>query len=103
MINKYILQDKIPVLETDLKKWSDWFENTDRMVAEDVIREFGIGTYFLGLDRGWHGAIELFETVVLDENNEVLYQRTYSNWVDAETGHYEMVQFYLKQSPQNIN
>lgn len=71
--DKYILNEAgEPVLEPDLLKWAEWFENFDnRALANDNI--FGwarVSTVFLGLDhRFGDGPPVLWETMIFPAND----------------------------------
>jgi len=73
VIQRYILNDEHePVVETDLIKWAEWFEDVEnRRVAWDVTtnnpdgNDDYVSTVFLGLDHNFFGGPPiLFETLV---------------------------------------
>ena len=88
-MNHYILKDKEPV-EVDLMGWAKWFESADRKVAKDMIGKVEVSTVFLGLDHGYNGRIELFETMIFGgKHNDEMWR--YATWDEAETGHSDAV------------
>lgn len=88
MSDKYILKDKVAVLEPDLLTWAKWFESTEnRIVRKCQIGDSEVSTVFLGIDHAFGGGQPLlFETMVfggpLDEE-----QRRCSTWEEAEAMH----------------
>ena len=87
-IGKYILKGKMPVEETDLLKWANWFETAERHVADDMVGKTRVSTVFLGIDHNLFGTgkIILFETMIFGgKHND--YQERYSTWEEAEKGH----------------
>lgn len=55
----YILVDKVPVEEPDLRKWGEWMVGTGPVVA----RTEQVSTLFLGMDA--NGTGDMFETLIL--------------------------------------
>ncbi|MEE8607179.1 MAG: hypothetical protein V3S55_06230 [Nitrospiraceae bacterium] len=91
MSDKYILEDKKPVLEPDLLAWGRWFETADRHVAKTDVGEVHVSTVFLALDHNWgDGPPLLFETLVFGGALAERMNR-YSTWDEAEAGHAAMV------------
>lgn len=96
---KYLLQGhKVICVEGNLLAWAEWYENADRRVAQDILRdgtdEIRISTVFLGVDHNFNDDDHvpmLFETMVfgghLDETINI-----YPTWIDAEEGHKQMVE-----------
>lgn len=88
MTGKYILdKDSKPVLEPDILKWGQWFENSNRTVAKYEGEGYSVSTVFLGLDHQFgDGPPLVFETMIfggpLDQ-----YQERYCTWAEAEAGH----------------
>lgn len=92
MSAKYILKDGEPVEEPDLLKWAAWYEEigTGRQLARDEIGGATVSTVFLGLDHGWGGIVQLWETMVFGgalEGEQVRYAAR----AEALAGHAEMV------------
>jgi hypothetical protein len=86
---KYILENKKPVVEEDLAKWSRWFEDPDNCrVAETKIGYIRISTVFLGIDHNFDSSGEpvLFETMIFGGKFH-LEQARYCSWEEAEQGH----------------
>ena len=81
---KYILEGKRVVEETNLIKWAEWFETTDRHVADDTIGKVRVSTAFLGLDHNLFGGKPLlFETMIFGgKHND--YQERYTTWEKAK-------------------
>ena len=87
MTDKYILDGKTAVRESDLMKWGAWMETNSRTVRKDAIGEARVSTVFLGLDHDFGGGPPLlFETMVfggpLDQE-----QARCSTWEAAEKMH----------------
>lgn len=103
--DKYILDGKTPVLEPNIYKWGKWYQNANRVVAQDTVGEQFISTVFLGIDHSWHGEKpELFETMIFDEDgNSMGYQERSSTWEEAEKKHYEIVKYLLTLNPEVVN
>ncbi len=89
----YILEDHIPVIEPDLIKWANWFQQAKRHVAKTQISpEIKVSTVFLGLDHSFgDGPPLLFETMIFGGELDNEMDR-YTNWEEAEKGHKQMVE-----------
>jgi hypothetical protein len=114
MNGRYILIGQTPVPCEDLFEWGRWMQNADRVVLSTTVGEWRVSTVFLGLDHqlGDGGPPILFETMIfltaaerrpnesLDDlfrrirpleeaaDQELVgYQRRYSDWIAAESGH----------------
>jgi len=75
------------VVEPDLLKWAEWFETAKRQLANDVLPDgVRISTVFLGLDHGWGGAPELWETMIFGGAHDQ-YQARYGTREEALAGH----------------
>lgn len=91
MLKNYILDGKIPIIETDILKWGKWFESSDRIVKKTKFNDISISTVFLGIDHQYFaGPPLLFETMVFGGELNMECTR-YSTWEQAEKGHDEMV------------
>jgi hypothetical protein len=92
MIDKYILQDRVPVACDDVEKWGAWFEQADRRVAgTDLGGGVRVSTIFMGLDHSFgSGPPLLFETMIFGGNLDQDTNR-YATWKEAEAGHARMV------------
>lgn len=70
VMDKYILEGKIPVPAKNLLEWALWIEegHEQRVVAQETIGKYWVSTVFLGLDHrfGDSGPPLLFETMVFD-------------------------------------
>jgi hypothetical protein len=87
MNDKYILNDKIPMLVGDLLEWARWMNAADRHVNIDLIGNTRISTVFLGLDHGFGGNVPvLFETMIFGGPHDG-YQERCSTWEEAEIQH----------------
>jgi len=91
LAGRYVLKDKVPVLEPDLLKWARAFED---FKARRVDRtEFPNGTYvstvFLGLDHQFlDGPPLLFETMIFnDDSGRESYCDRCSTWDEAVEMH----------------
>ncbi len=93
MTDKYILEGKTPVPESDLMTWATWLETADRQVSKDEKDEVKVSTVFLGLDHrfGGDGPPILFETMVFGGQHDQ-DQKRYCTWEEAEEGHRRMVE-----------
>lgn len=73
MNDKYILRpDGIAIPEPDLIAWAIWFEDSNRVVRQDVVGTVLISTVFLGLDHNFtgQGPPLLFETMVFRKDGD---------------------------------
>ena len=83
----YILKDKIPVVEPDLNKWGSWMAQRDkRRIDKTMIGDIKISTVFLGIDHGYDGRVELFETMIFGGNHDQYCDR-YATWTQSKKGH----------------
>jgi hypothetical protein len=73
----YVLRGKRVVLEPNYLRWSMWFDQTDRVVAQTPIEGGEVGTVFIGLvaDRPREGPPLVFETIVRQGEKTTL-----TNW-----------------------
>jgi hypothetical protein len=90
--DKYILIDKIPIVEPNLYKWAAWYETANRRVASTPKGEYWISTVFLALDHSWSidGKARpiLFETMVFKGNDMGgIYQERCSTYDEAIAMH----------------
>lgn len=87
MSDKYVLNGKSPVMESDLMKWAKWFETADRHVAKTQVGDVTISTVFLGVDHNFLGKDPiLFETMIFGGTHDGDGER-YHTWEEAEDGH----------------
>lgn len=104
MSGKYILDGETPVLEPDIVKWGEWFENADRHIELTKCENFNVSTVFLGLDHSFGGEQPvLFETMVFKKSDwdggEGLPEEDcerYSTIEEAWAGHAAMVEKWSK-------
>ena len=97
-IGKYILDGHKPVLCDDIMTWGRWFETADRQVRDTARDDVRVSTVFLGLDHGFGGKPELFETMVFVNGASVDCER-YCTWDEAEAGHERWVMKVFKATP----
>jgi hypothetical protein len=98
-MEKYILdQNGDPVPEPDLMKWAEWFERTDRHLAEDNLANgVQVSTVFLGVDHAWvheNSQPVLWETMIFGGEHDQ-YQRRYTSKKDAAEGHAHAIRLAL--------
>jgi len=90
---KYILINKKPIQETDLMKWAEWYEksNKERIVKQEDIDKVRISTVFLGIDYSFlfKEPPLLFETMIFGGKLNQKQDR-YSTWDEAIEGHEKM-------------
>lgn len=90
ILGRYILDGKTPVRCDDLLQWAQWYQTTDRHVAEDHLGDIHVSTVFLGLDHQWgDGPPLLFETMIFGGRHNQKYQRRCSTWDEAVAQHAE--------------
>lgn len=82
----------------DLLEWGKWFEENDRVVAQDYAGVFKISTVFLGLDHGWDGPPVLWETMIFNDPIEREHQQRYTSWEDAVDGHWDAVKWCTNET-----
>lgn len=89
MIDKYVLDGRVPRKEPDSRKWALWFETADRRVASDSIGSMRISTVFLGIDHSFGGGSPLlFETMIFGGPESVDgFADRCSTWESAEAMH----------------
>lgn len=93
MIDKWILDaDLRPVPCGDLLRWAQWFEHSDRHVAETRLGRVRISTVFLGLNHQWQPGGEplLYETMIFGGARDGEIDR-YATWNEAMAGHAQRV------------
>lgn len=89
-MKQYIL-DRLgnPVEEPDIKKWGEWFQNTEARVVgfNRLPGDIKVSTVFLGLDHSWDGGPPvLWETMIFGGEHDS-YQDRYTTRDDAIAGH----------------
>ena len=83
----YILKGKIPRIEPDLFKCGSWMEQRDkRRIDKTMVGDVKISTVFLGIDHGYDGRVELFETMIFGGNHDQYCDR-YATWTQSKKGH----------------
>ena len=95
--HKYILVDRVPVVEPDTLKWGRWFEDIDnrRVDLTAVENDEIVSTVFLGANhRFGEGEPLLFETLITGGKYDQHMFR-YSTWGQARQGHERIVQALL--------
>ncbi len=83
-----ILKDKKVVMVRDVMDWA--MSKVDRRVAKTYVGDVYISTVFLGMDHGFGGRPQWFETMVFGGTMDGEQQR-YETYEDAEAGHLLMV------------
>lgn len=86
----YILVGQTPVPEPDPVRFSIWFEEADRQVAEDRIGPYWVTTIFLGLDHQLRPGRPplLFETMIFGiKDDDIGYCSRCTTWLEAEKMH----------------
>lgn len=96
MSGKYILTEAgEAVLEPDIRKWAQWFENSgQRRAVEQTTLPGGtlISTVFLAVDHGFAGGLPvLWETLIFGGPLDGAMDR-YTSREDAEAGHKHYVE-----------
>lgn len=92
-----ILKGKEIVLEPNVRKWAEWFEDDARRVARTELPDGTlISTVFLGLDHGFGGEPAWFETMVFTKESQwsEVDMARYATYDEAEKGHEAMVAKY---------
>jgi len=91
-------QNRAVVVE-DLLEWGKWFQENDRVLAQDNVPPFRVSTVFLGLDHGWDdGPPLLWETMIFNDPIEGEHQQRYSYWEDAVDGHWDAVKWCTNEA-----
>ena len=91
MLRLYILEGTQPVPIEDLMEWGVWYEKAERRVAFSRHSSgVEVSTAFLGIDHGFMGDVQLFETAVFDDYGCEIVNR-YATWDEAYLGHVEIV------------
>ena len=98
MSDTYILKGHKPVKCDDLMWWAWWFQTADRQVRDSMQGDVRVSTVFLGLDHGFGGRRELFETMVFINGSGGDCER-YATWDEAEAGHARWVKQVFKPTP----
>jgi len=88
MLDKYILEGKIPKLVEDVLEWGLALEVIDRCVAKtELPNKVTVSTVFLALDHAFDGGEPiLFETMIFGGEHDD-FQERYHTWEEAEEGH----------------
>ena len=86
MSDRYILDGKAVIECNDIIQWARWYESADRKVAKTKIGKVHVSTIFLGLNHGYLGGLELFETMIFGGELDQECWR-YATWDEAEKGH----------------
>jgi hypothetical protein len=94
----YILKGHEPVPCPDIVWWGFWYETADRQVRDTARDDVRVSTVFLGIDHGFGGRRELFETMLFVNGSSEDCER-YSTWDEAEAGHERWVKQVFKATP----
>lgn len=90
MSEHFILDENHNHIQVPLIKWAQWFENADRHVGNDRLKEVNevhVSTVFLGIDHSFGGDKPLlYETMIFGGKLDQQMER-YSTWAEAEEGH----------------
>ena len=88
MSDYYILKNGEPVKCANVIAWGRWFEGADdeRRIAATEIGDVRVSTIFLGLDHGYGGTVQLYETMIFGGDHDG-YQERYATRAEAEAGH----------------
>lgn len=103
----YILDGHEPVPMYDIVEWAKWTEQSyrdgSRIVMQTTLpNKIRISTVFLGLDHAFGSGLPLlFESMIFGGKNDEVMQR-YSTWDEAQEGHDNAVNYYLKKI-ENLN
>jgi hypothetical protein len=98
MSHMYVLDGHQPVPEPDVIAWGRWYESADRHVGDTARDEVRVSTVFLGLDHGFGGRRELFETMLFVNGADAGVER-YATWDEAEAGHKRWVMRVFTATP----
>lgn len=100
----WILNGRTPVPADSMREFAEFMNDpTKRRVLETRIQDVKVSTIFLGLDHGFGGTPQLFESMVFDERRKPTGGRLsgncrrYATWNDAEWGHRELVDQVKRQ------
>jgi len=104
-MHKYWIMDKLgQPIQVSMREWAEWFESSDRIVAQTRLGDIFISTVFLGMDHGFGRSSVpiLFETMVFPENNLSIEEGGYvesecyrfATRTEALLNHKEMVEKY---------
>ena len=88
----YILDADHRPVEVSLIEWATWFDDIKNRLVNytQITSQISVSTVFIGLDHRFlgKGPPLLFETMIFGGPEEIdQYQRRYSSWDDAQTGH----------------
>lgn len=93
IVDRAILVNREVVLEPDLIRWAQWFEDfRNRAVANTVLnrrKHIRVSTVFLGIDHGFSRKL-WFETMVFGTSIDQECDR-YATYDEALSGHLKMV------------
>lgn len=94
----YKLIGRLPVPCDDPTEWARAFEDFfNRRVAETEVGPLRVSTVFLGVDHGFGGRTQLFETMIFGAEPGSdwgdSYCERHENWDDAEKGHTRAVEW----------
>src|SRR4030095_5621605 len=93
--NLFKLDEHQQVVPCDnVMEWANWFETSDRVVAQTKIRDgVRVSTVFLGTNHSVDPPAPpiVFETMIFGGAHDQHTQR-YATWFDAEQGHEEACQ-----------
>jgi len=91
---KYILEGKIPIVESNVIKWGKWYNKDDnrRVARTQIENDEYVSTIFLGLDYSFGDGTPplLFETMIFGGKYSNDCWR-FSTWEQAEVGHNRVV------------
>ncbi|MBN3949386.1 MAG: hypothetical protein HWQ38_24150 [Nostoc sp. NMS7] len=93
----YILENRVPIEETDIAEWEFWMETHDTLVALAEFEWGRMSTVFLGRNHNWslEGQPILFETMIFGGGDLDDTTFRYSTWDEALSTHNAICQVLI--------
>lgn len=95
--DQYILVNGVPVIEPDLQKWGEFFNNKDsrRVDYTKIDDKIAISTVFLGIDHSFSGGPPiLWETLIMGGEHDQDMMRCSGTIEDARSMHNRAVAMF---------
>lgn len=85
------------------EKWIELFGSIDRIINKQKVNGFLISTVWLGIEHLGSGKLNIFETMVFNENGDDIHIDRYDTKEEAILGHNRVVRLVLEGKIGVIN
>lgn len=89
----YYIEDGATVRPVEMEEWSQMMATGTRTKVQNRVKGYLISTVFLGLDHGFGGEVQLYETMIFAGDSWTdRYMERYATKAEALAGHARIVE-----------